>query len=173
MRRLGLRRRALAAVALTASVAGVLVGAPASASATGGAGSGCVVFKHLTETVLNATYNDALPTGYSLGDSGSWHNQLTDRNGKVVADVVGASHVLFQTGDELWTEQDNTDTLADGGVVRSVGVTSVTDLVAGEKQTIKAWGLTGKYEGMIGERSFRLTDVEDVYESSLRLCPRR
>ncbi|MEU9291529.1 hypothetical protein AB0D57_44685 [Streptomyces sp. NPDC048275] len=168
---MGQGRRALVAAAVTASVAGVLVGVPASASATGTAGSGCVVYRNLTEHVLSATYDDAPPAGYSVGDGGSWHNELTDRSGKVVADAVGNSRVLFQTGDELWTEQDNTDTLANGAVVRSVGVTSVNDLTAGVKQTIEAWGLSGRYEGWRGERSFKLTG-EDVYESSLWLCPR-
>ncbi|MFI7343950.1 hypothetical protein ACIBUY_39140 [Streptomyces sp. NPDC050085] len=163
----------MVAVGLAAGIAGVLVTMPADASTARAHHHGCVTFKNLTETVLNATYDDADPKGYSLGDSGSWHNQLTDSRGRVVADVTGNSHVLFAQGDVLWTHQDNTDTLADGSVVRSIGVTNVNDLVAGKDESLKAWGLTGKYEGWIGTRSFRLTDVEDVYDSSLTLCPNR
>ncbi|MGP3972107.1 allene oxide cyclase barrel-like domain-containing protein [Streptomyces sp. 6N223] len=156
-------------MAVSAGVtASLFAAAPAGASAAEAGRGGCVVFDNLTETVLEATYDDVAPEGISVGDGGTWHNTLTTEDGEFLADVTGSSRALFEVGEELYTLQDNTDTLADG-VVRSVGVTETFSLIDGEKQSIPAWGVSGRYAGLVGERTFQKTG-EDVYVSSLRLC---
>jgi hypothetical protein len=162
MRRNGIRR---AAVALTLAVT-ALGGTPAIASAA--ASSGCVVYDNLTEKVLESHYDDQAPAGYSVGDSGTFHNQLI-KDGVVIADVTGTSHAVYQSGDHLYTIMENKDVYKDG-VVQALGINDTSALIAGEKLSIPAVGLSGKLKGKIGTRSYQRTATDGVYTSSLKLC---
>jgi hypothetical protein len=158
---------AAAAVAITAAA---LVALPGSASSAPDHHNRCAVYLGLTEKVLESHYDDQPPTGFSVGDGGSYVNQLITRNGTVVATVSGTSVAVYQDGPQLWTVMTNTDKFADGDVI-AAGLNDVTALMAGEWLSLPAKGVSGKLAGMTGTRSFKKRiDTPDLYDSKLVLC---
>jgi hypothetical protein len=161
-----MRKRVAAVIAL----AGVVVAAlPATASTATPGRSRCIVMDNLTEKVLEAGLRDTPPEGYSPGDVGWYKNQLISPRGKVLADVEGTSDIIYVDEDNLWTIMDNTDTFADGAI-RSNGITDATRLLANEWVSVPAVGVSGRYAGKTGTRSFVRTATEGIYDSKIRLC---
>ncbi|MFC5667973.1 hypothetical protein ACFP3U_34035 [Kitasatospora misakiensis] len=173
MRRTKITRRTGAALAIAL---GLLVTVPATAgTATADAGRSAshhqpksIDLNPLQEKVLERSYNDVPPTGFSVGDGGTWHTQLTNAAGKVVADTTGTSKAVYQSADGLFTIMDNTDVFKDGSV-HSFGLVNTDKLIAGENIALPVVGGTGRYAGYIGFRSFQRTATEGIYTSRLQL----
>jgi hypothetical protein len=165
MPRIGLKPAAAGAAALAAIA---VVAVPTAASAAP-AKPHCIIFDQLTEKVLAAGFTDLPPAGYSAGDIGTWHNQLITAEGDVIADVNGTSDIVHADASELSVYLQNTDTFVNGEV-RSAGMMNGYALFAGQWVTIPAYGVSGRYQGRVGTRSFRLTSVPNVYQANLTLC---
>src|SRR5262249_50966420 len=171
MRRIGLKRAAAGAgpLAVAVAVAVATVAAQPIAASAAPARSHCIVFDQLTEKVLQAGFNDLPPAGYSPGDVGTWHNQLISASGAVIADVNGSSLIVAVSASQLPTSLQNTDTFVNGEV-RSAGMMDAYAVLAGKWISIPAFGVSGRYQGKVGTRSFRMTSVPNVYEANLTLC---
>ncbi|MFF1909359.1 hypothetical protein [Kitasatospora sp. NPDC058218] len=175
MRRTKITRRTGAALAIAL---GLLVTVPATAAtASADAGRSAAANRHqprsidldrLQEKVLERSYNDVPPTGFSVGDGGTWHTQLSNSDGKVIADTTGTSKAVYQGSDGLFTIMDNTDVLKDGSV-HSFGLVNTDKLIAGENIALPVVGGTGRYAGYIGFRYFQRTATEGIYVSRLLL----
>jgi hypothetical protein len=168
-------RRTGAAIAIAAgllavvpSTAGTAAATPTAAARAAHKHSGRIDFYPLTEKVLSANYDDEDPAGYSVGDSGTWHTQLISADGTVLADATGTSRAIVQGADGLYTVMDNTDVFKDGTVV-SAGLVNTDKLGAGDNISLPAIGMTGRYVGYVGTRSFQRTSVDGVYVSRLTL----
>lgn len=181
MRRTGMNRRIGTAIAVAVGLTVAVPAAAGSASAATPAAASHhahprmiaqIDFYPLQEKVLAATYDDVAPAGFSVGDGGTWHNELIDASGTVIADVTGTSKAIYQAPDGLYTVMDNTDVLADGSV-HSEGLVNNDELSAGENITLPAIGVSGRYKGYAGIRTFQRTDTENVYLSRLELWKTR
>ncbi len=165
MRRTNLKLGSAAVLAVATSVAGMM---PADASPAPRQHR-CATYDNLTEKVIDAGFTDVPPAGYTVGDLGKWHNQLISQSGEVLADAVGGSRVDFADGTTLLVYQWNTDTFKDGAV-KEAGLTDGNALLTGEKISIPAVGISGRYRGMTGFRTFQATAVDGIYNSQLMLC---
>jgi hypothetical protein len=175
MHRRGFTRRTGIALAVGLMAAVPAAAGTASAATPGAAARvahprtpAAIDYYPLQEKVLSATYDDEPPTGYSVGDGGTWHNQLIDAHGTVIADVTGTSKALYEDSSGLYEVMDNTDVLKDG-TVHSAGLVNNNDLTDGKTVTLPAVGVSGRYKGYVGIRTFQRTSTDNVYLSRLEL----
>ena len=168
MRRRGLKLASAVVLALAVSA---VTAVPANAAPAPDKPH-CIVYDNLTEKVLTASFTDVPPEGYSVGDLGRWDNNLISADGVVLAEAIGGSIVKYNNEEQgLGVYQWNTDTFANG-VVKEAGMTDGWALLAGEWISIPAWGVSGKYRGLVGTRSFKRTSEDGIYQSKLELCRR-
>jgi hypothetical protein len=150
--RLTVRRSALLG-ALAAAVCTAVVPAGSASAASVPAP---VSFDNLQEVVISLTYNDVPPAGPSVGDTGTYVDDLYTADGTEIGVVTGTADILYQdpASGDLYSLYNQSITLP-GGTIHAEGLVNVDDEIAGDWVTVPAWGTGGKYRGLIGTRSWQ------------------
>jgi hypothetical protein len=150
--RLSVRRGAL----LGALAAAVCTAVVPAGSASAAALPAPVSLDGLKEVVISLTYNDVPPAGPSVGDTGTYVDDLYAADGTEIGQVTGTAHILYQdpASGDLYSLYDQTITLP-GGTVHAEGLVNVEDEIAGDWVSVPAWGTSGKYLGLVGTRSWQ------------------
>ena len=166
-----------------AAALGALVALPLSTlTPTSAAGAtvephDCEIHNNLTETIVEKHYTFPDPSNppqnsrLQVGHEVYFKAELRDRQGNWVATSKGHSHVPYRDDnvDVILQNAQETITLRDG-VIRTSGVYSVTPNNYNEWNSIPAVGISGRYKGMIGARTFQITALGASLNASLYLC---
>jgi hypothetical protein len=134
-------------------------------------GKSDVVLDELTDVVvkkeLSIKGNVIVP-----GDGADFRNEISTQDGLLttlsgsvtIVDIPPANqHLIGFYREELDL---------DDGVVRTVGIVDLTDTIMGAEQVIEAFGVSGRYRGLIGTRSFKATTMPDTYDATIILRKR-
>lgn len=155
-----------AAVGLAA--AGLVAAAPAGAASAATA-TGCVTIAPLTSVQLVFDYTDVAPTGQSVGDTATFHDNILDGSGNVIGTRDGSAHIVYAdpaTG-HLMAAYDATFFLP-GGKVESAGLIDTVAASNGDTTTITGAGTSGIYLGKTGTVSnTKTSETEDAVSISL------
>jgi hypothetical protein len=160
------RRLAALSAGMIASTAALV--APASPASA--AERHCVSLTDFTEVVTSVNPRDVGEPGMSVGDGNTATTALTAANGTPLGTSSSTSTLIyFRTSDNhamifLWGQ----DNLADGDIAVA-GVFDATGTLAGETQTVPAFGLSGVYAHKAGTRVWRLVSPGN-YVSTISLC---
>lgn len=137
----------------------------------------CVVHNNLKETIVekypifpdpaHPPVNSRLQVGHQV----YFKAELRDEAGNWVATSKGYSYVPYRDDnvDVILQNAQETIHLADG-VIRTSGVYSVTPGNFNQWNSISAVGISGRYQGMHGSRTFQITTLGASLNAALYLC---
>ncbi|QMU71580.1 hypothetical protein [Streptacidiphilus sp. P02-A3a] len=141
--------------------------APQSAPA-----QGCITMKGMTEGIIDGSVQDlGGPYPESIGGSSTYLDYLYDSSGKKVATVYGKANVSLRLKNgDLAEYSDEQIEFADG-VIQTQGFYDIT--AAAKKGTweyLPAIGVSGRYQGMVGQRHFEITQLGKSLNGWIQLC---
>jgi hypothetical protein len=170
------RRWTCVAVAATAVAAmGTVQASNAFATTTNRqqqAGDGCVSRTDMVEKAFIVKRQDRTLPGTSSGDIATFRDDLYNSDGRRIGVSKGTA-LMYILPTDILQMIDGYDIYGDG-VVYVAGASSITAALRGEIVTISATGVSGRYRGKVGVRTFQLIGQEpdhNVYRSSLTVCP--
>jgi hypothetical protein len=168
-------KRAVASFAAAAASAAVLVAEPSAAWAGPGKHRDCIVYSGLTE-VTHLSITDGGEPGEGAGDVVDFHTELLDADGDLVGRNVGRAVVFADPATGRLKEFVTGIDYLPGGTVASAGTIDLISAVSGQEQSIGAVGVSGRFRGKVGARTFRLIErtspIESISESGVSVCRR-
>jgi Allene oxide cyclase barrel like domain len=187
-----LRLSAVTAVVLVAAAnAGLTAAGTASAeSATGDAPArnaqaaqrGCVTFDNLTEVIYQSHYSVANGQFPSVGETADYSDWFFDQqtsaasgtvdiHRKLIGVVHGHATVPGTNAAGHVVEAATEHIVLPGGTVEVSGSFDTAEMFAGKWITGPAKGISGRYRGMTGTRSFQLIKPAALLNAKIELCP--
>jgi hypothetical protein len=155
-RRKPLPRTAALAVAATSLVALGAAGLPGSAAAATESRQACVQIDDLDEVTVARTHDDAAPEGLSVGDIGTYTNEMRDADGNLVGTVYGRVEMVYQNpvnGHVIGKYTEDIE-FTNGGEVSTIGLGDINDMLEGGSVYVALEGTAGEYEGYRGYRQW-------------------
>ncbi|MBN6037089.1 hypothetical protein [Amycolatopsis sp. 195334CR] len=171
------RRSRITLVASAFFLVSLVVPATAGAAESTGVPHDCVNHNNLSELIVEKypifpdPSNPPVGSRLQVGHQVYFKAELRDQAGNWVATSKGYSYVPYRDDKEdvILQYAQETIELTDG-VIRTSGVYSVTPNNYNEWNYISAEGVSGRYVGMIGARTFQITQLGLSLNAGLYLC---
>ncbi|MFH8386123.1 hypothetical protein ACH4E7_35270 [Kitasatospora sp. NPDC018058] len=157
------------AIPVTALTPLIPVGTDRSAAVEDPAATEEIVLADLTDVVVQREIVIS-GAGIGVGDGATFTNEITTADGEHLAELTGAVTIVHvRPGDHrIFGFYREFLTFADG-TARTMGIVDITATMAGQGQSIDAYGLSGRYRGTAGSRSYLQTDKPDTFHAEIVL----
>ncbi|MFI9274313.1 hypothetical protein ACIGXM_26930 [Kitasatospora sp. NPDC052896] len=114
-----------------------------------------IVFADLTDVAVKREMSLRGP-GIDVGDGVVFRNEISTADGARLVELTGAVTIVHvrPSDQRIFGFYREFLRFADG-TARTMGIVDITATMAGREQVIPAYGISGRYRGMVGIRSYR------------------
>jgi hypothetical protein len=164
----------LTLVCLTAGAAIGLIGqaqaqtVPRTVGANGSVS--CLTVDGLESVETQVTVENAPPSGLAPGETLVLEDDVYTSAGVLTATSRATIQILYEVPSNGHLIASDTETLAfTDGTVDLAGLVDITDALGGDPWSLAAFGISGRYTGLVGTLSIRNTSSSSG-TSDLKLC---
>lgn len=139
--------------------------------ATATAAAAPTIVLMLDERSIDFQYEDRGEPGQSVGDVLRFQTAITDVGTGVSRGTKDATCTTIHQDDRGHYIASCVERIElDDGVIRATGSVDQTALPSGQVQTLRAYGTSGSYRGLVGTERYRATEYPVRFRTEIRIA---